>query len=920
VSGLEAVAFAGKLAAPIAASAAKSLGRRVTYRWKLERRVKKRSPFDYPRRQFRAWLKTIKVSDLEDPVEVGAARLAVSLDVWFCEHQAAWRSVPARGSRALHLVSALYVELLAVEGDVTRDQLSELWAARRNEDLVTALVVAGRGHLPVDDDDLSTWLRRRSAERRAERLLPFGLMVDDVADALGALAGRIPDVATGRVCVLIGPFGSGKSELAEEWHLGCIRELELGGGRPIPVWLDAQTLQGADVTRTVVEQVGEGAYRERGVAVVIDGLDLIPGAAGELIGRDARVFVAGDPRSKFVLTTRPGVLPPSEDDVFLPELTDDDARALVEGLAGRQHATWNWSSQLSRSVRRPFFALAAGSVIAAEGAPRGQVELLVKLVQRALAKGPTATGSREMYAAMEKAAVELTRSGGFSDGLSFQERQLVITTRLVVLSREGGPIRFALPIFEQWFAAEVLTKDDSVLADGLAGPEQFDRWRWVLAIALLGADVALCDQLMSAALNLNPGAGAWLIQQVASRQRAWGDDTGPDLDPIESRARMLVATRSWLNALGDLAPEVLPVHHHEDPFRLGVDVDGRRLEFSWADPGVADEVVSLPPGLHPFLPPPPGWQGFFSSNAGDGTLWPWVVLRDRVAQGTLNALENLGEIGPADGVWRQEYRYMAARNLTGIGTFRNPPISRAAVLAKVEVMLGSAMGDRRARFRVGRIAYTYDELEHFQSWLKSGVDDVESPLPVPDIDPPGASHITDMYSPTRMNEFCAEMLGQGLQAYDELADSLFGKFGWSLGKTAGGPLGAVGTVDFSRSDPFGPGLTYRVMPLDLIAEYLEPLAGFVVSANGRAAIHPDQAVWPGRSAAADREHRWEQLTSWLAARPAVGPFASSAYSENATVIECQHVRPASLFAAQAIYQDLKRLSLGTGTFPQLSRR
>lgn len=920
MSGMGAVAFAGKVAAPFAASAAKSLGRKLAYRWKLEKRVKKRSSFNYPRRQFRAWLKTIKPLDLEEPVEVGAARLAVSLDRWLCENDAAWEALPARGSRALHLVSAVYVELLAAESEVTRDQLSELWATRRNEDLIATLVVAGRGHLPVDDDDLAVWLRRRSAERRAERLLPFALTVDDVATAFAALPGKVPEIDSGKVCVLIGPFGSGKSELAEEWHLGCVRDLELGSGAPIPVWLDAQTLQGADLTRAVVEQVGEGTYRDRGVAVVIDGLDLISGAAAELIGRDAHVFVAGDPRSKFVLTTREGVLLPGDDDVAVPELTDDEARDLVEGLASHRHATWSWSSELSESVRRPFFALAAGSVIASGGAPTGQVELLVKLVQRALTKGLTATGSSEMYTAMGKAAIGLTRSAGLNDGLTFQERQLILTTRLVLLVKEGGPVRFALPIFEQWFAAEVLTNDDGVLAEALAGPGAFDRWRWVIAIALLGADAVRCDELMSAALNLNPGAGAWLVEQVAPRQRLWGDGNGPALDPAESRARLRAATRSWLNALGDLAPKVLPVHSHADPFRLGLNVDGRRLSISWTVPGTEDEVVALPDGMHPFLMPPPGWNGFSGSNAGDGNLWPWVLLRDWTARRTLDALDQLDEVGPEDGVWRQEFRYMVARNLTSTGSIRNPPISRAAVLAEVEAKLDSAQGDRRSRFGVGRMTHTYDQLVQYQAWLRSGTGDLKCPLPVPDVDPPDARDITDMYSHNRMSEFCAEMLGQGLQAYDELADSLFGTFGWSLGMKAGGPLGAVGTVEFAHSGLLGPVLMYRLLPMDLMAEYFDSSAGFIISANRRVAMHPDHTVWPMNSNDVDREHQWEQITTWLAGRPNAGPFAGTAYSEVHSVIDCHHVRPASLFAAKAIFNDLERLALGTGTFPQLSRR
>lgn len=260
----------------------------------------------------------------------------------------------------------------------------------------------------------------------------------------------------------------------------------------------------------------------------------------------------------------------------------------------------------------------------------------------------------------------------------------------------------------------------------------------------------------------------------------------------------------------------------------------------------------------------------------------------------MRSARSVGEVGPQDGVWLRECRYQTARKLTNTGSYRHPPIKRAAVLQRVDATLDLVKGDRRAQFGIGGRTFAYDQLAQYRTWLESESGDLERPLPAPDIDPPGARLVTDMYSQRRMSEFCAEMLGQGLQAYDELADSLLATFGWSLAMKAVQPLGAVGTVVFDRSAVMGPPLMYRLLPMGLMTECLDPAAGFIVSANGRAAIHPDHTAWPESPAGSDREGTWERLTTWLADHPGAGPFAGNAFVESLTVIDCQHPRPASL--------------------------
>ncbi|WP_237740771.1 hypothetical protein, partial [Crystallibacter crystallopoietes] len=282
------------------------------------------------------------------------------------------------------------------------------------------------------------------------------------------------------------PFGSGKSEIAEEWHRSAIARLTSDRSAPIPVWLYARQIGHEGLEKVIADQIGLGLLRARGVAAVIDGLDEVDGARAEEIARDARILVASNSLSSALGTARPGILPPNEDDLVVEGLHENAARQLVQELSGRQHISWDWTSELVATIRRPFFALAAAALVAAGAAPKGQAELMKSLVEQALsrASAANATASENTYDALLRMSVSLTRTNGLDDGLTFHERQLAVSTRLVTPT-SLGTAKFTLPVFEQWFSAQALLGSSNLLHEALASPMTFDRWRWVIAVAVL---------------------------------------------------------------------------------------------------------------------------------------------------------------------------------------------------------------------------------------------------------------------------------------------------------------------------------------------------------------------------------------------------------------------------------------------------
>ena len=472
------IVIAGRFLAPHAGKVSILLGKRVLYRRRVELAVRRKCDFGYPRRRFRRWLKTLSQTELAERVEVAGPRLAVRLD----ESLAVDPSWAARGDRtslALLIVEATYLAILKVADPALGRQLAEQWAEQRSQEMVAALVQIAHDTVrwTIADDDLAAWLRRRSEERRRIRLASFDVDAGAVARSLAAIDGLVPVIGPGSFRVLVGPFGAGKSEIAEAWHMRAVDDLH--GDGPVPVWIHARDVAtGGGLDRAVGAFVGTGHIASRGVQLAIDGLDEVDGATAEGIATAARVLIAGSPRSSVLATARRGVLPVTDSDIDVDGLSEDAARSLVSTLSGLRHIPSDWTPQLVETIRRPFFALAAGSLLATGETQRGQAGLIKHLVERALrlrSSSGTIT-SDSLYELLVKLAVSLTRSNGASDGLTFREREQAVSTRLVS-AVEGGLVAFALPVFEQWFAAQALLASPPTVEEALAGPRPFDRWR-----------------------------------------------------------------------------------------------------------------------------------------------------------------------------------------------------------------------------------------------------------------------------------------------------------------------------------------------------------------------------------------------------------------------------------------------------------
>ncbi|MEU4390168.1 hypothetical protein [Kribbella sp. NPDC023855] len=914
MSGVEpaVVAGGGRLLGGLAAPAARALARKLSFRWIVWWQVRKRVDFRCRWRTYRKWLKTITAEELATPVEDIHGPLAKRLDDTLTRASKDWASSDDHLSRALRLVEVTYPAVAAALRDTERVELTESWAQRRSVDVRDRLLqLAGPG-AAMGSADLAMVLHRRSEARRAVRLQVFE--VDEAALASYFAQVELPDISAGGVVVLLGDFGAGKSEIAEAWHRVGIKNLTAGEDAPFPVWLSARDLLGQRLEDAVDRQLGPAWRYGRGASIAVDGLDETDPATAQTLLDAVRIIARAQSNVRVLLTARPGVLSPtSTEEATAALLTEEDALKLVELAGGKSRDTWRWTADMRATVTRPFFALAAGAMLRRDEAARGEADLIRGLVENALKKGTErlAVTSSETRSILENLAVALTRTG--RDGLSFSHRQIARSSRLVADNADGS-VRFCLPIFQHWFAAQAILAGDVPAVEVVADARSFNRWRWAAAVAALSATGARqVDDLLGTWVTGNPGAAAWVINAAFSEHRQWRTEGSDDLDVTTSGSRLLQALRIWANALGPFADRVLPYRLVRGPVGLGVIVRGHWIDvaISTSQP-TADHVIEVPPEVLPLRPDAvPDWQPWFGGAPPEGDAWPWIMVRDRIAKETLNKLYRDPFLGAPDGVWVEERRFDLARRLLSLGSAFHGDLPADRVRVRAADIFEQMGRDRQAGIVLdGDTIYSGGELDDLVSWIDANtVGQIVWHLPKEDVPPPEGGLIWHLYSPQRLMEFEAEVYGRACDAYDEAMAHSFAPLGWSMPDSAFAPFGVILEVDFTPGRLGDiPGLTAIRVPMELLPSIAPTGPEATWSVSRRAVItrrRESSTDWDRYNATL------ETVRSWLAEhhRELLGGLGwGSSVAE-----DMSKARPACSVAGRWLWKDLQSVGLGKGT-------
>lgn len=431
----------------------------------------------------------------------------------------------------------------------------------------------------IDPPEYFQRLLAMSGERIQHRRRGAGLTDTQVTSSL-TFRPRVPHqlqvLDRGLLRILHGPLGSGKSEVAEQWHRDAIELAAQDPDAAVPVWIAIDELN-SGLESHVLAEVGLNVLGQRGVDVVVDGLDERADRAAAVM-RQAGEFVKKWPRSRLLLTTRSPGLVDDELLVTVPLLTGRESSALMAQVAGRNVS--DLGVQLESAVERPLFALLVAQHLAAAAGATGIHEVIGRVVDDVVSRE-----GYNLFAELRALAVATIRAGGAVDPATIASADVAARIRRSPLvATTGRSCSFALATFEQWFAAQAVLDEIIGMDEVLASIDSFGRWRYVLAIVAATADPARADTVLAAVARWNPGAAGWLVDEMSAGGLSpmLPDSDGGDWQVLGQRFRS--ATRAWLDGLGPLADCFGPSRMFGvgfDDIAVAVSLNSQRAYVSW---------------------------------------------------------------------------------------------------------------------------------------------------------------------------------------------------------------------------------------------------------------------------------------------------------------------------------------------------
>lgn len=760
--------------------------------------------------------------------------------------------------------------------------------------------------------EVASHLRIVSRERRRLRRATLGLSPSQV-EASFAVETPTPEalmqLPTGKIAVVTGTMGLGKSESAESWLMHCIELYESGGDAPLPLWLDARSITGS-LSETILRELGSiDMLRQRGVNFVIDGLDEAPQRADQIM-QEAHIFVTAWPKSRAVLTTRKSSGIPVESKVALPLWDEAEAFELIQRVTGVPHSIgYSWPPSMREAVRRPLFALLSALDVASNsGVSRSAGALINSTVVRAL-RGSSSLDPANLFSHLERLAVTSTRTGRSVRASAIGGERVaraLLDTNLVV--EANGSLRFVLPLFEQWFAAQALLGRQVEPSETFSSLAQFNSWKYVLAVAVGTGSAEDVDRIMTELCHVNPGAAGWVIKESISTWRSYGPyeelESLPSVEEVALRVRATYQT--WETAIGPLSTAAGPVPPMPiESLTLGIKVQGRSISESWAFASdVAGPYVAFVPRMDEILRgQSTPWHGLRIGTASndEGWVWRWTIesLVHDVERHLKSSLHN-GT--PVDGVVHRELFWSVCLELAGKRGSVLEQLPKGRLIEVIGLLLdGDPESD--SLFTFGNKTLTATQLRAMKEQLSSMEgDSVRRPWPGRDAALGG--WVWSGYTPERLLTLTREVYSGAIQAYREITSAMFPRFGDALGTLALMPVALRGTLDprVQNDDWSGcPVLEYVFDPLGTPTHD--------GTRQGESAVEIELATpeSPSLRWAADRETdpHYLRYRSYLAANPNVAAFAK--HVRRGSVLRLWGPRPATLIALQWLWDDLKDL-------------
>lgn len=245
--------------------------------------------------------------------------------------------------------------------------------------------------------------------------------------------------------------------------------------------------------------------------------------------------------------------------------------------------------------------------------------------------------SSELFKTLEELSVSIVQNRDSAVAIRPEDEPNVLGTRLV--TREpAGTFGFALPVLQQWFAAQAIRSGRTSLDSVLESVDTFVGWSWPLVILLATSKTTECDALMHGIIQFDAGAGSWVLTQAA--ETGWSSNEG--LHSESTATRWKAVCYSWSTGLGPVASLIDPRSPSNPPVLASI--------TSSVDPNTNQQV----------------WQIDALDILPSGDAWPWRCRQEQIAKGMAEVLAEPLPLTSCPGVWRDELRFARVCRMAGL--------------------------------------------------------------------------------------------------------------------------------------------------------------------------------------------------------------------------------------------------------------
>ncbi|MCY4370808.1 MAG: hypothetical protein OXF41_15655, partial [bacterium] len=574
--------------------------------------------------------------------------------------------------------------------------------------------------------------RRDGGHQRIAMTLKAVGLGDEEADRLATRAlVTPPSIAISEdLTVVSGAMGVGKTTELERVHRVAIDRALADPNAPIPVFLRAGEVGDSSLlTAASAQAAGLGDPSRVGVHLIIDGLDEAGIQIADLTRRIA-TLQAEWPNSTVIVGTRPQSPRTGLDTVVVEALTPEAAESLMAAIHPGVAIKKSLREELTEVLCRPLFAIRY-ALDHRQGNLAGisQGQLIGSVGRQALDDIGDTTG--DAFDLLVRLACSVVESGGRPvqvRSLEATQAQVAQLMRSRIVQVVDGNASFQLAALTEWFAANALLRDPSMLTRSVSSALRAHRWRYVFVQALLQGSADEVDTVMSTLLASAPATAAWVHHEARTPRRE-RRSTPLAASAQEAGARIRQAARGWIEPWSDLIEWSTD---DGEPPTLGIAMGDQHLTTAWLSHSedTLDRVVPLPPDVHPFPNTNSLWTGTKSGSPRNGENWPWDWTRNQIQRTIDGYLQDRKLLADIDLCW-PELAWDFAHHMLGRGsTVQSKAVQRAdleAAISKYRALTGAGEAYIRGRRRGD---WSLTDGEAFVADLaRLGVDEIRPPWP-----------------------------------------------------------------------------------------------------------------------------------------------------------------------------------------------